>query len=204
MNYYKILNEEETHRGIRYHTGLNEDPVPFNPSGDCKPGGIYFAREDILAFIEYGTWIRKVTLPKDEPVYENPGEPKKWKAHRVILGERRKITIKVIQELLDEGANPKADDSEALRRAAGNGHLEVVKLLLPVSDPKARDSEALRWAAENGHLEIVKLLLPVSDPKANDGLALRLAARNGHLEIVKLLKEYAAKTGGKKRGVTNE
>jgi len=40
MNFYKILNEEETHHGLKYQTGLNEDPLPFNPNGDCEPGGI--------------------------------------------------------------------------------------------------------------------------------------------------------------------
>ena len=35
MNYYKILNESENHQGLQYKTGLNIDPKPFNPSGDC-------------------------------------------------------------------------------------------------------------------------------------------------------------------------
>jgi ankyrin repeat protein len=62
--------------------------------------------------------------------------------------------------------------------------------LLPVSDPKACNSSALRWAANNGHLEIVKLFLPVSDPKADYSEALRRATENGHLEIVKLFNEW--------------
>ncbi len=68
-----------------------------------------------------------------------------------------------VKQLLEAGADPKANDSRALRMSARNGHLEMVKLLLPVSDPEADDSLALRWAAENGHLEIVELLLPHSD-----------------------------------------
>ena len=185
MKYYKITNKEERHHGLQYHDGEVTDILPFNPKGDCQSGGIYFAREDILAFLEYGPWIREVT-PIGE-VYENPGLPKKWKAHKVVLGPRRKITLEIIKELIDEGAYPKADDSRALREAARNGHLELVKFLLPLSDPKAFNSSALRWAARNGHLEIVKLLLPVSDPKAENSEALRSAALNGHLEIVKLL-----------------
>ncbi|NCU31536.1 MAG: hypothetical protein EOM23_01060, partial [Candidatus Moranbacteria bacterium] len=65
---------------------------------------------DILAFLHYGPWIRKVTIPKDAKVYENPGILKKWKADRVILGRKYKITAKVIQRLIKEGADPKADD----------------------------------------------------------------------------------------------
>lgn len=187
MDYYKITNEKENHNGLQYKTGLNVDILPFNPSGDCKPGGIYFAREDILAFLEYGPWIRKVFIPKGANVYENPGLPEKWKADKVILGEREEINLEVIKRLIEEGANPKADESYALRWAANNGHLEITKLLLPMSDPKDHVSEALRYAAMDGHLEIVKLLLPVSDPKAFNSFALRWAAMNGHLEIVKLL-----------------
>ena len=50
------------------------------------------------------------------------------------------------------------ENNISLQRAAENGDLECVKLLLPVSDPKAMNSYALRWAAENGHVECVELL----------------------------------------------
>lgn len=161
MNFYKITNEMETHRGLQYRDGLVKDIKPFCPHGDCEKGGIYFSREHILCFLSYGVWLREVTLPEGEPVYKNPGEPQKWKAHRVILGKRKKTTTAVIRRLIKEGADPKACDSYALRWAAEKGHTEIVKLMIPVSDPKARDSEALRWAAENGHTEIVKLLRAV-------------------------------------------
>ncbi len=95
--------------------------------------------------------------------------------------------LSLVVRYLALGVDPKYDDSRALRCAAGNGHLEIVKLLLPVSDPRADDSSALRCAAEGGHLEIVKLLLPVSNPKANRSGALRWASENGHLEVIKLL-----------------
>ena len=188
MNFYKILNDNEKHQGLQYKTGLNIDPHKFNPSGDCQPGGIYFASKDILAFLDYGPWIRKVTLPKNARIYENPGSPKKWKADKVVLGKRKRIDVKIIQELIEEGADPKAYKSYALIWAAGNGYFEIVKLLIKHgADPKARDSYALRWAARNGHLEIVKLLIPLSDPKSDNNYELQLAIENGYLELVKLL-----------------
>ena len=187
MKYYKITNESENHYGFQFRTGLNVDTKPFNPSGDCEPGGIYFAREDILTFLSYGVWLREVTIPEDAMVYENPGNPKKWKADRVMLGKRERITAHTVKRLLEEGAYPKAGDSGALRWAAENGHKEIVELLIPVSDPKADDSSALRWAAASGHKEIVELLIPVSYPKADGSCALRWATENGHKEIVELL-----------------
>ena len=129
MEYYKITNEEENHNWLQYSDGLITDPLPFNPSGDCTPGGIYFAAEDILAFLDYGPWIRKVTIPEGEEIYENPGKPKKYKAHRIILGPRRRITAEVIGDLLDQGAYIHADNDYALRLAVMNRHTETAQLL---------------------------------------------------------------------------
>jgi hypothetical protein len=135
MNYYKITNEDEIHNGMKYKTGLNIDTQPFNPSGRCEPGGIYFSREDIFAFLSYDSyWIRKVTLPKDAQVYEDPEQPKKWKANKVILGRKYRITAKKIRQLIDEGADPKVSDSYPLRWAAEIGYTEIAKLLISVSD----------------------------------------------------------------------
>ena len=92
-----------------------------------------------------------------------------------------------LARLLAQGADPRHGGSPALRLAAGNGHVECVKLLIPLSDPKANNSEALRWAAEAGHTDCVRLLIPLSDPKADGSHALRLAAANGHVDIFKLL-----------------
>ena len=82
MKFYKVV-DPAGHHGLIYHEGLNIDPLTFNPSGDCEPGGIYFSREDIFAFLNYGSLIYEVT-PVGE-IYENPGEPKKFKAHEVEL-----------------------------------------------------------------------------------------------------------------------
>ena len=159
MKFYKITNESENHNGLQYKAGLNIDIKPFNPSGNCSPGGIYFAREDILAFLDYGCFIREVEIPSDAQVYENPGNPKKWKADKVILKRRRKITLNVIKQLVKQGADVHADDDYALQLAASNGQLEVVKYLVEQgADIHAWDDYALRWAAENGQLEVVKYL----------------------------------------------
>ena len=95
--------------------------------------------------------------------------------------------LHAVRQLLGEGTDPKAHDSQALRMAAKNGHPECVRLLIPVSDPKANDSWALYWAAANGHTACVELLIPVSAPKATNSWALRLAAIHGHTDCVRLL-----------------
>jgi len=194
MNYYKILNKEENHNGLQYKTGLNIDPLQFDPSGDCEPGGIYFASKDILVFLDFGPWIRKVTLPDDAQIYKNPKSPEKWKADKVILGERKRIDINVIQELIDEGADPKAQNSYTLNWAVGNGYLEIVELLIKRgADPKTDNSWPLQWAARNGYLKIVKLLVKYgADPRADDSEALKVSSRENHLEVVKFLIDNGA------------
>jgi len=195
MKFYKILNENENHHEFQFKTGLNVDPIPFNPSGSCEPGGIYFSREDILAFLNYGPWIREVTPPQDAQIYEDPSSnPKKWKADKVILGRKFKIGPKIIQKLIDEGADVHVFNDYALRWAANNSRIEIVKILLENgADVHAEDDYALRWAANYGRIEIVKILLKNgANVHTEDDEALRWAANNGHLEVVKILLENGA------------
>jgi hypothetical protein len=164
MNFYKITNKKEWHNKMKYKTGLNEDIVIFNPSGDCESGGIYFSREDILAFLSYGPWIRKVFIPENAIVYENPENPKKWKSNKVILGEKEKINKNVIKRLIKEGANPKSYNICPLRWALEDNNLEIAKLLFSFSDIEVFD-RCFRSTEERNYLEIVKLLTSLSDPK---------------------------------------
>lgn len=79
------------------------------------------------------------------------------------------------------------ETTEALCKSAEGGHLDAVRLLIPVSDPRACNSYPLRWAARCGQLDVVAELLPLSDPTAEDCDALRGAARSGELDVVRVL-----------------
>ena len=70
MKYYKIVNSKDGHYGLKYHEGYNEDPLDFNPNGDCEPGGIYFASHHILCFLHNGDSVYECE-PVGE-IYENP------------------------------------------------------------------------------------------------------------------------------------
>ena len=82
-------------------------------------------------------------------------------------------------------------ENGAIRWAAQNGHLEVVKLLLADSrvNPAALNNKAIQWAAEEGQTEVVKVLLADSrvDPAANNSRIIGKAAKNYHSAVVKLL-----------------
>jgi hypothetical protein len=213
LKFYKITNENEKHRDMQYKTGLNTDVMPYLPEGNCQEGGIYFSREDILAFLDYGVWIREVGIPKGDPKpYKNPGKPVKWKAHRVILGKRRRITARLIGELVDEGARTNIfnmDGLTPLMIAVINGNRPLFNVLLE----KTRDLNiktegtgctALHFAAEYpGYLSYVKKLVEKGakiDIKNKSGeTPLFLACKNESYEIAKFLLKAGANVHARDR-----
>jgi ankyrin repeat protein len=90
--------------------------------------------------------------------------------------------------------------------AAGQGHEDVVRLLLDTSkvDIESKDTDGqtpLSWAAVYGHKTIVQLLLEAEvDVKSKDWsrqTPLSLAAANGHEDVVKKLLEAQADIASK-------
>ena len=73
--------------------------------------------------------------------------------------------VSTVRYLVGErGVNPAAINNCAFRFAAGDGHSDVVQLLidLPLErgvDPVADNNYAVRYAAKNGHTGVVQLLL---------------------------------------------
>jgi hypothetical protein len=187
MPFYKVVQKHGVHRGMTYQRGRNVDALPFMPWGDCKPGGLYFASTDILAFLEFGPNLWTVTLPAGTMVYKNPGSPVKYKAHTIILGKKEKITAGVIKRLIEEGANPRVDGFFPLHWACWYQKLNVVKVLIPYCT-RREINRALCRAAERGNFSIVKTLLPHADPKSNGSEALRAAAGGGTKSFYKVLK----------------
>jgi hypothetical protein len=69
--YFKITNRKETHRGFQYNDGLNTDHNPFNPSGCCMGGGLYFTTlENLHMFAHFGDNIRPIIVPSGVPIYD--------------------------------------------------------------------------------------------------------------------------------------
>ena len=126
MRYFKVTNAAEKHNGLQYKDGLNIDPVAWNPSGNCQPGGIYYADEDhICECMGVGAWVREVTVPDDARTYKDP-VGNKFKADKVILGPRVAL-LDFLKEYVEarNGVIPGSLDLSGLTSAKG--------LVLPTS-----------------------------------------------------------------------
>ena len=66
--------------------------------------------------------------------------------------------VPLVQQCLNNAADPLLWDSHALTRAVANNHVDVVKLLIPVSDLNTFNAVGLRTAMERNRPEIVQLL----------------------------------------------
>ncbi len=91
--FFKLTNLTERHNSLQYITGLNTDRLPFNPTGECSPGGLYFFDETQLKYFFRYTGgdivhIREVTFPLDTRIYCEKG---KYKCDKFVLGERKKF-----------------------------------------------------------------------------------------------------------------
>ncbi len=99
QKYYKVLHTDLTHKGFKYALGLNVDHLPFNPSGTCEPGGLYYTTaEYIPAFLSYGTLVAEVEPkgqiyadPKNDTVKYPDDKPKKWKTDKLFIHSIRSI-----------------------------------------------------------------------------------------------------------------
>jgi ankyrin repeat protein len=112
----------------------------------------------------------------------------------LIQGSLEGILFYVI-EAHEQGVNVSFLDDWALRRAAANGHFEIVRYLVEVggANISALEDEAFRLAARNGHLDVVRYLVERgANIFARENEALRRAAANGHLDVVKYLVESGA------------
>ena len=158
MKFYKIVNPEG-HHGMVFKEGINIDINEWNPSNECEAGGLYFAREDILAFLDYGTLVYEVE-PIGDVVEIWRWDSTKFKAHAInikLIGEWSDPTV--FTQLLDDGANVHANNDCALRCTSRHGYIDIVKLLLEHgADVHAHDGSSLAWAFRNAHYDVVKLL----------------------------------------------
>ena len=217
MQYWKLTNETECHHNMQYKTGLNVDVVPFNPTGSCLTGGIYFAGKPVLAFVELQDvkWIRRVSLPAGEEVYEDPGHLKKSKAHSVILGERMPLWDVETLKMLDAAGVSLWHITKSVAIQCGNADVfeyltkknsyvyhyydimmaiicrkfEIVKFL-----GKQMAEDALSLCARFGVIELVQYFVEQGGTITTN--TINNAASEGRLRIIKYLVKHGGRPSG--------
>ena len=93
--YYKITNEKENHHGFQYSDGLNILIDDFNndPNQSYCKGGLYFTdAANIFEFLDYGIYLREITLPISDQNFCMVKDKNKWRANMIILGERYELS----------------------------------------------------------------------------------------------------------------
>ena len=109
---------------------------------------------------------------------------------RAAKSGRPQIVRMLLDQLGDMAVLP-----PAIGAAAKRGRLEVVKILAARgADTHCGDEYAMRKAAQNDHLEVLRYLVEYcdADVQAEENFALIEATTNGHLDVVKYLLDHGA------------
>jgi len=179
--FFKLINKNRKHNNHQYVDGLNEDNIPFNPSGECVPGGLYFTIEEYLPdFINFGYYVVRVFVLDDSQVYIEP-EGKKFKANKIIVDLKNKkdkseLLYKIIKNCLEK-ITFVSDDNIIFKY-----------ILLDSKDkPKLLDQiiEKLRNFKVNNRLDefILEYLLLVLKEKIPDDVYLSIIINNPNYEL---------------------
>ena len=198
--YFKITNAEENHNGFQYVDGLNILIDEFNndPNQSCCKGGFYFTDAiNIFKFLDYGVYLREITLPTDDPdflmIKDKDGD--KWRTNMIIFGKRYDLfNVDTFKYLIECSADVHVNDDSALRYCARKGQVDVIKFLIENgANVHACNDYVLRLSAKNGHLDVVKFIVECgANVHAENDFALRWSAENDHLDVVKYLVEHGS------------
>lgn len=105
----------------------------------------------------------------------------KWELERLYLGKKLRDSVKY---LVSQGVTIHEEINYCLTLAAGDGHLEVLRVLIENGgDINARNNKALRSAVASGYLEIVHFLVEHGADVNAENIPLLLAAEHGDFEV---------------------
>ena len=157
-----------------------------------QPGYDHFKVYCILRASEYGQLEILNFMIKKYEINNNYGVLNISLMHAAENGH-----LNVVEYLLEKGADPTAQDKEAIKKAAQNGHLEVVKFLLEKDNSlldvyeDVESDYSITRAIKHGNLKVVKFLLSQTDDDFFKRDCIFWASEYGQLEILEFaIKEY--------------
>lgn len=157
VRYFKVTDQQETHFGHKYCTGLNVLVEPFNEkSGLCVGSGLYYTDlEHIHEFYPLGIYLREVFLPTHDPEFRVVADGNnKWRANKIILGERYSLFDQstYIKFELDINQNITIAD-----KASAYGNIDFLNWWLesPLIKVKHYSQNAMDLASRNNHRNVL-------------------------------------------------
>ena len=213
--YFKVTNKDENHNGFQYIDGLNviKDKFNDNPGHSCCAGGLYFTDIiNIFKFLNYGIYLREVTLPVSQGK-QSTGCCVSWPVSLEKQSTGCYTSWPVSLEKQSTGCytswptsntdfkmiKDKSDDKWRANMIILGKRYELFNvdtfkyLIKKGADIHADNDFALSCCAKNNYLDLVELLVEYgANVNADNDYALRLGAENGNLDIVKFLVENGA------------
>lgn len=181
-NFYKVMNDSEIHNGLHYHDGLNVDKNQFQQYGG---NGLYYAKEDVLAFVRNDSrYIRHVIVPEDAVTSKSSIRPVGWSANKLILEEQYPINKTTVDMLVKQGANLHVCDDNIFLYAATHGDYELTRYCLDNgADPNTENGRALRVAVDKQYGAIANLIMNRGGMIQSD--LVEITVINNNLEILR-------------------
>ena len=129
------------------------------------------------------------TFPIREVLYRRVAEAKELTPEQLLIQGSKKGILFYGIESLERRAKVSYGGNVALRNAAANGYLEIVRYLVESgANISAREDEALRKAAKNGYLEtVIYLVERGANISANNNEAYWMALHYGQSHVVNYL-----------------
>lgn len=192
--YYTITNAKEKHNGFQYKDGLNVLEKEFDPSLDYCANELYFSDiEHIFDFIEFGIYVREITLPIDNAEFKIVRLDNKYRANMIILGKQYRLNnIETMKMLSDRGAKMNKDN--LLLWSAQNCYWHLVKYFIDQgANIHANNDQILIYCVVHGTVKTIEYLIRHGiDIHANDDRILIYCIKNGSFEMVKYLIDNGA------------
>ncbi len=104
--------------------------------------------------------------------------------------------FEAVRALITVGADPHGRGNAPIQRAALEGHADVVELLLEHGVSALLGRHVARNIIRNGHLDVVKVLLPAGTFEGLYSMSLTYAHEFDQEEILELLREHVSVLAG--------